>query len=175
MVGTACLVSFTLRANERADDPTGRAGTPPCSECCAPVTSCPHHPPRPKLGLGNRTSGAGPQSRSSRLVRRASRSPSARLVSRRPQIRRPSRMGQAIRASAAPEDLAHRSQCCGASVHLLQTSSPVQPTALPRAAPPSWAMGTCGGIFDAVGRATGSPHRLRSSHQRTLPTSHRVP
>jgi hypothetical protein len=34
---------------------------------------------------------------------------------------------------------------------------PVQPTAIPQTAPPSWVRGTCWGIFNAVGRETGSP------------------
>ena len=38
--------------------------------------------------------------------------------------------------------------------------APVEPTAIPPTAPPSPVRGTCGGIFNAVGRETGSPFRM---------------
>ena len=172
--GRGCaLFSFTLRANERADELTVRSGTPRRCVCCAPARSSPDHPPRPKPGRQWRTAndqqpGQGPD------VIESARPPrqSLRLVSRRSQSRRLSQMLRAPpRIRCAREPVTSSDRAPGPDFFSLQPSSPVQPTALPPAAPPSFMRGTCGGIFDAVGRETGSSLRLRA----TPPNPHPFP
>ena len=68
---------------------------------------------------------------------------------------------------------AHRAP--GPSSPSLQPSSPVQPTALPPVAPPSFMRGTDGGIFNAVGRETGSSLRLPVPAIPTPPISNLFP
>jgi hypothetical protein len=47
---------------------------------------------------------------------------------------------------------------------------PVGPTAIPQASPPSLVRGTCWGIFNAVGRMTGSPFSVLASRSNSHPT-----
>jgi len=79
--------SFALHANERADELTGRSGTPLRCVCCAPARSSPVHPPRPKPGRRERISRSARSGSTAAPVA----SPSAHLMSRRPQRRRTSR------------------------------------------------------------------------------------
>jgi hypothetical protein len=48
--------------------------------------------------------------------------------------------------------------------------APVGPTAIPPTAPPSPVRGTCGGIFNAVDRETGSPFLVLASRSNSHPT-----
>jgi len=102
---------------------------------------------------------AGCLSWSSRLGSRAGRSPSAALVSRGPQGRRLSGVERAPSRSRCARGPVTASAGAAGPRCFLPPSSPVQPTALPPAAPPSLARGTCGG-----GSSSGGPgNRLIAS------------
>ena len=89
--------------------------------------------------------------------------PVAGLMSRVPRGRRLSRAWRAPPRSRCARKPVTSSACAAGPLFSLQPSSPVQPTALPPAAPPCFTRGTCGGIFNAVGREAGSSLRLLGS------------
>ena len=123
----------------------------------------PGHPPSPVPGR--------PTARlkcSGRLDRRASRF-AWWHVGRRgadPRERR-----RAARAAVAPAAPSRRPLVLGPSLRRgCCPDESIEPTAIPPTAPPSPVRGTCGGIFNAVGRVTGSPFPVLASRSNSHPT-----
>ena len=142
------LRSTALRsASCAAHMPDRHPGRPPCPE-----------PGRPTAGLKC----AG------RLDRRAIRC--ARWhVGRRGAD--PRDVGRATRAAVAPAAPARLPLVLGPSMRRGRCpDEPIAPTAIPQASPPSLVRGTCWGIFNAVGRVTGSPLFVLASRSNSHPT-----
>jgi hypothetical protein len=66
-------------------------------------------------------------------------------------------VGGPLAAAVAPAAPSRRPRVLGPSRWRSLPDEPVQPTAIPQTAPPFSVRGTCWGIFNAVGRETGSP------------------
>lgn len=126
---------------------------------CAPLPCAalvpdrhPGHPPRPEPGRLNAKGQLGPARpprQSLRLVARRSLQPPTLVI-----------VGGPLAPAVAPAAPSRRPRCSGPPGVRSLPDEPVQPTAIPQTAPPSWVRGTCWGIFNAVGRETGSPFRL---------------
>lgn len=70
-------------------------------------------------------------------------------------------VGGPLAAAVAPAAPSRRPLVLGPSLRRGRCpDESVEPTAIPQASPPSLVRGTCWGIFNAVGRVTGSPLRL---------------
>ncbi len=97
--------------------------------------------------------------RSIRLDRHASRSPGVRLVSCRPRSRRISEPARSSSLQPLRQASWHIGRDAASPEHGA-ARAPVVPPRSPQLRPRQRVRGTCGGIFKAVGRETGSLLRL---------------
>ncbi len=152
--GSWSLFPSRVRERRPLGELTGVPFTPLCFVRCTPVRSPPRSPATPD---------AGP------LVARCDRAGSTRAPVVR--LRLPwchagrgdagtQGWGGLLRAATAPGDLSQRPPMLRALVPYLHPSSPVNPPRSPQRRPRRITRGTCGGIFDAVGREAGSSLRL---------------